>query len=48
MDNDERIIALKLMVEEEELTAVSFYDANTNTDSHLTEIENNTRGHGSA
>ena len=35
MDNDERIIALKIMVNEEELTVVTLYDANTNNDCHL-------------
>ena len=38
-DNEERIIALKIMVNEEELTVVTLYDANTNNDCHLIEIE---------
>ena len=38
-DNDDRIIALKIMVNEEELTVVTLYDANTNNDCHLTEVE---------
>ena len=38
-DKDERILALKILVNEEELTIVTLYDANTNTDCHLTEIE---------
>ena len=38
-DKEERIIALKLMVNEEELTVVALYDTNTNTDCHLVEIE---------
>ena len=38
-DKEERIIALKLMINEEELTVVALYDANTNTDCHLVEIE---------
>ena len=37
-DKEERVIALKLMVGEEELTVVAPYDTNTNTDCHLVEI----------
>ena len=29
---EERVIALKLMINEEELTVVALYDTNTNTD----------------
>ena len=43
-DNEERIIALKLMIKEEEITVVAFYDANNNTDCHLIEIENIIQG----
>ena len=38
-DKEERIIALKLMINEEKLTVVALYDTNTNTDCHLVEIE---------
>ena len=38
-DNEERIIALKIMVNDEELTVVTLYDTNTNNDCHLIEIE---------
>ena len=38
-DKEERIIALKLLINEEELTVVALYDANTNTDCHLMEVE---------
>ena len=38
-DNDERIIALKVMINDEELTVVTLYDTNTNNDCHLIEIE---------
>ena len=38
-DNEERVIALKLMVGEEELAMVALYDKNKNTDCHLVEIE---------
>ena len=38
-DKEERVIALKLMVGEEELTVVALYDTNNNTDCYLVEIE---------
>ena len=38
-DKEERIIALKLMINEEKLTVVALYDTNTNTDCHLVETE---------
>ena len=38
-DKEERIMALKLMINEKEITVVALYDANTNTDCHLVEIE---------
>ena len=38
-DKEERRIALKILINEEELTVVALYDANTNTDCHLTELE---------
>ena len=38
-DKEERIIALKILINQEELTIVALYDANTNTDCHLTDIE---------
>ena len=38
-EKEERVIALKLMVGEEELTVVALYDTNNNTDCHLVEIE---------
>ena len=38
-DKEERIIALKILINEEELTIVALYIANTNTDCHLTDIE---------
>ena len=31
-DKEERRIALKILINEEELTVVALYDANTNTD----------------
>ena len=39
-DTDGRMIALKLMIEEEEITVVALYNANNNTVCHLIEIEN--------
>ena len=39
-DKEERVFALKLMIDEEEITVVELYDINTNTDCHLVEIEN--------
>ena len=39
-ETEERAIALKLMIEEEEITVVALYDTNTNTDCLLVEIEN--------
>ena len=39
-DIEERILPLKLMIEEEEITVVALYDANNNTGCHLIEMEN--------
>ena len=38
-DAEERIIALKLMIEEHEITTNDANDANNNTECHLIEIE---------
>ena len=38
-DKEESIIALKILINKEELTVVPLYDANTNTDCHLTELD---------